>query len=69
VWQLDKDGRPFAALPALHGMFGNNAWAVYRFLVSPHGALDGRTGLRALQQRDDASVLAAAESMARGDFD
>ncbi|MER9236867.1 XRE family transcriptional regulator [Mesorhizobium sp. M0622] len=69
VWQLDKDGRPFGALPALHAMLGNNAWAVYRFLVSRHGALDGRTGLRALQQGDDASVLAAAEGTARGDFD
>ncbi|MER8778561.1 XRE family transcriptional regulator [Mesorhizobium sp. M0977] len=69
VWQLDEDGRPFGALPALHAMFGNSAWAVYRFLVSRHRALDGRTGLRALQQGDDASVLAAAEGMARGDFD
>ncbi|KRB29902.1 hypothetical protein [Mesorhizobium sp. Root172] len=69
VWQLDKDGRPFGALPALHTMLGNSAWAVYRFLVSRHGALDGRTGLRALQQGDDALVLAAAEGMARGDFD
>ncbi|MER8583105.1 XRE family transcriptional regulator [Mesorhizobium sp. M1423] len=69
VWQLDKDGRPFGALPALHAMLGNSAWAVYRFLVSRHGALDGRTGLRALQQGDDASVLAAAEGMARGNFD
>ncbi|MER8476068.1 XRE family transcriptional regulator [Mesorhizobium sp. M1163] len=69
VWQLDKDGRPFGALPTLHATFGNSAWAVYRFLVSRHGALDGRTGLRALQQGDDASVLAVAEGMARGDFD
>nr|WP_011578838.1 MULTISPECIES: hypothetical protein [Chelativorans] len=69
VWQLDKDGRPFAALPALHATLGNSAWAVYRFLVSRHGALDGRTGLRALQQGADAAVLAAAEGMARGDFD
>ncbi|MER8948262.1 MULTISPECIES: XRE family transcriptional regulator [unclassified Mesorhizobium] len=69
VWQLDKDGRPFGALPALHETLGNSAWAVYRFLASRHGALDGRTGLRALQQGDDAAVLAAAEGMARGDFD
>ncbi|UVK57542.1 XRE family transcriptional regulator (plasmid) [Mesorhizobium sp. AR02] len=69
VWQLDKDGRPFGTLPALHETLGNSAWAVYRFLVLRHGALDGRTGLRALQQGDDASVLAAAEGMARGDFD
>jgi hypothetical protein len=69
VWQLDKDGRPFGALPALHATLGNSAWGVYRFLVSRHGALDGRTGLRALQQGDDNSVLAVAEGMARGDFD
>ncbi|MER8529645.1 XRE family transcriptional regulator [Mesorhizobium sp. M0808] len=69
VWQLDKDGRPFGTLPALHETLGNSAWAVYRFLVSRHGALDGRTGLRALQQGDDASVLVAAEGKARGDFD
>lgn len=69
VWQLDKDGRPFGALPVLHATLGDRAWAVYRFLVSRHGALDGRTGLRALQQGDDGSVLAAAEGIARGDFD
>jgi hypothetical protein len=69
VWQPDKDGLPFGALPTLHTTLCNSAWAVYRFLVSPHGALDGRTGLRALQQGDDAAVLAAAEGVARGDFD
>ena len=69
VWQLDKNGRPFGALPALHAALGNSAWAVYRFLVSRHGALDGRTGLHALQQGDDALVLAAVAGMARGDFD
>ncbi|MER9445410.1 XRE family transcriptional regulator [Mesorhizobium sp. M0340] len=69
IWQLDKDGRPFGALPELHATLGNSAWAVYRFLVSRHGALDGVTGLRALQRGNNASVLAAAEGMARGDFD
>lgn len=69
VWQLDKNGRPLGALPALHATLGNNAWAVYRFLVTHHGALDGRTGLRALQQGDDALVLGVAEGLAWGDFD
>lgn len=68
VWQLDKDGRPFGALAALHSTLGNNSWAVYRFLVSRHGALDGRTGLQALQRGDDVSVLGAAEGIASGDF-
>jgi hypothetical protein len=67
AWQLDQDGRPYAALPNLHEILAG-AWAVYRFLVSPHGALDGRTGLDALKQRQDSDVIAAAEGFARGDF-
>jgi nucleotide-binding universal stress UspA family protein len=66
-WQLDRDGRPYAALPKLHEVLGG-AWAVYRFLVTPHGALDGRTGLDALKRGQDNEVGAAAESVARGDF-
>lgn len=47
VMQLDRDGRTYAALPKLHDVLGD-AWAAYRFLVTPHAALDGRTGLDAL---------------------
>lgn len=66
-WQLDRDGRPYAALPKLHEILGG-AWAVYRFLVTPDGALDGRTGLAALKRGQDEEVIAAAEGVARGDF-
>lgn len=66
-WQLDRDGRPYAALPKLHEALGG-AWAVYRFLVTPHGALGGRTGLDALKRGQDDDVIAAAEGVARGDF-
>ncbi|MGV1867794.1 MULTISPECIES: XRE family transcriptional regulator [unclassified Rhizobium] len=67
AWQLDQDGRPYAALPKLHEIL-TGAWAVYRFLVSPHSALDGRTGLDALKRGQDGDVIAAAEGIARGDF-
>lgn len=67
TWQLDGDGRPYLALPRLHDILGS-AWAVYRFLVSPHGALDGRTGIDALKRRQDDEVIAAAEGIAHGDF-
>ena len=67
AWQLDRDGRPYAALPKLHAILGS-AWAVYRFLITPHGALDERTGLDALKRGHDDDILAAAESVARGDF-
>jgi hypothetical protein len=54
-------------LPKLHQILGG-AWAVYRFLVTPDGALDGRTGLDALKRGQDEEVIAAAEGVARGDF-
>lgn len=68
AWQLDDDGRPFAALSDLHETLGGSAWAVYRFLVTPHGSLKGRTGLEALKRGQADEVLAAAEGVARGDF-
>lgn len=67
AWQLDRDGRAYAALPKLHEILAG-AWAVYRFLVSPHSALDGRTGLDALKRGRDGDVIAAAEGIAHGDF-
>ncbi|MDK1390074.1 XRE family transcriptional regulator [Sinorhizobium sp. 8-89] len=66
-WQLDRDGRPYAALPKLHEVLGG-AWAVYRFLITPHGALNGRTGLNALKRGRADEVVAAAEGVARGEF-
>ncbi|PKA45040.1 XRE family transcriptional regulator [Rhizobium sullae] len=67
AWQLDRYGRPYAALPKLQEILGG-AWAVYRFLITPHGSLDGRTGLDALKRGRDEDVIAAAEGIARGDF-
>jgi hypothetical protein len=67
AWQLDQDGRPYAALPKLHEIL-TSAWAVYRFLVSPHSSLDGRSALEALKRGKDGDVIAAAEGVARGDF-
>jgi hypothetical protein len=58
---------PYAALPKLQEILGS-AWAVYRFLFTPHGSLDGRTGLDALKRGQDDHVIAAAEGVARGDF-
>lgn len=67
VWQLDPEGRPYAELPVLHERLGG-PWAVYRFLVQPHGELDGLTGRDALERGKTKAVLAAAESIGRGDF-
>jgi hypothetical protein len=63
-WQLDSDGKPFAALPLLHERLGG-AWAVYRFLVQPHGELDGLTGREALERGRTEQAVAAAESVGR----
>lgn len=63
-WQLDADGKPYAALPTLHEKLGG-AWAVYRFLVQPHAELDGLTGRKALERGRDHEALEVAESVGR----
>lgn len=65
AWQVDREGRPFAAIPALFDRLGGSPWAVYRFLVQPHPELDGRTGRGALERGASAQAVEAAESVAR----
>jgi len=64
VWQLDAEGRPYAALSILHERLGG-PWAVYRFLVQPNGELDGLTGREALERGKIKATLEAAESVGR----
>lgn len=68
AWQIDRDGKPYAALPRLFEQLGGNAWAVYRFLTQRHAALDGMTGLEALRRGEDEAVVETAEGIARGTF-
>lgn len=63
LWQLDAEGRPYTELRTLHERLGG-AWALYRFLVQPHGELNGLTGREALERGMGKAVLAAAESVA-----
>lgn len=67
VWQLDAEGKPYAELAVLHERLGG-PWAVYRFLVQHHGALDGLTGREALERGRGRDAIAAAEGIAWGDF-
>jgi hypothetical protein len=64
VWQLDAEGKPYAELAMLHERLGG-PWAVYRFLVQPHGELDGLTGREALERGRVKATLEAAESIGR----
>ncbi|MEN2980530.1 hypothetical protein P7L78_09845 [Tistrella bauzanensis] len=50
--------------PMLHERLGG-PWAVYRFLVQPHGELDGLTGREALARGNAKAVFATAESVGR----
>lgn len=68
VWQLTDEGRILPGLRELYGLFGDSAWAVFRFLVEPAAALRGRTPRDCLRQGETAAVLDLAESQARGDF-
>ena len=67
VWQLDDEDKPRPELPELHERLGG-PWAVYRFLVQPHGELGGLTGREAMARGMSQAVLQAAESVGRGDF-
>ena len=64
IWQLDAEGKPYAELSALHERLGGH-WAVYRFLVQPHGELSGLTGREALERGRGKAALEAAESVGR----
>ncbi len=63
-WQLDAEGKPYAALAPLQAKLGG-PWAVYRFLIQPHGELNGLTGRQALEQGKIEAALDAAESLGR----
>jgi len=65
AWQIDENGKPFAALPDLFDRLGGSSWAVYRFLVQHHPELDGLTGRDALKRGRSAAAIEAAESVAR----
>jgi hypothetical protein len=67
VWQLNPDGKPYPELRGLRERLGG-PWAVFRFLVQAHDELDGRTGREALESGQGEALLAAAESVGRGDF-
>jgi len=67
VWQLNIEGAPYPELASLHRCLGG-PWAVYRFLVQPHGALNGLTGRQALERGAGMNALNTAVSIVR-DFD
>ena len=64
AWQVGEDGKPFPALPGLFARLGG-PWAVHRFLVQHHPALDGATGREALRQGRTAEALEAADGIGR----
>jgi hypothetical protein len=64
VWQLNADGKPYAELAELHERLGG-PWAVYRFLVQPHGELGGLTGREVLDRGKFKAALEASESVGR----
>lgn len=68
AWQVDEDGKPFSALPALFERLGGGPWSVYRFLVQAHPELDGLTGREALRRGKADQALEVAESIAQGTF-
>jgi hypothetical protein len=68
AWQLDENGKPFAALPRLFEELGDSPWTVYRFLIQHHGALGGATGVQLLRSGQDDALVEAAEGLKQGTF-
>lgn len=68
VWQLDRDGRPFAIIPDLFTTLGDSPWTIYRFLTQKHPELEGRSAVTALEEGEDRRVLSVAASIAEGTF-
>ena len=68
AWQLDENGKPFAAIAQLFERLGDSPWTVYRFLIQRHPELEGATALEALRRGRAEDVLEAADSVAAGAF-
>lgn len=68
AWQVGRDGKPFAVLPALFERLGGGPWSVYRFLVQQHPELDGLTAREALRRGRREEVLDVADGIAQGTF-
>jgi hypothetical protein len=66
-WQLDRDGKPFSALPRLLKVLGDE-WTVYRFLVQHHPELGHSTGIEALRSGHSDRVIDTAETIAHSAF-
>lgn len=66
--QLDQDGTPFMVLPRLFELLSDSPWAVYRFLVQRHAALNGASARDCLKQGRADQVIEAAEGVAQGAF-
>jgi transposase-like protein len=64
-WQI-VGGRRMPFLRTLAGFFGNDPWALYRFLAARHDGLDGKTGVEAMRAGRHEEVLALAESANHG---
>ena len=67
-WQLDENGKPFAAIPDLFEHLGDSGWTIYRFLVQRHPELDGLSALEALKRGHAKKVIETADGVSRGNF-
>ena len=65
-WQLTETGGTLPGLPVVFEILGDHPWTVYRFLLTGHGELEGRTGLQALKSGDLDAAFDAARNVSQG---
>jgi hypothetical protein len=68
AWQVTEDGGLLPGLPKLSKLFGDSAWAVFRFLSQPTPAFGGEAPKDRLRAGKIDQVLDLAEGQVRGDF-
>lgn len=67
-WQINDAGRPYAVIPRLFEVIGDDPWAVFLFLTRPQSALDGRAGREVMAEGRDEDLIEAARGRGLGDF-
>lgn len=67
-WQVTDAGLLLPGLVRLFGTLGGQPWTVFRFLLTDHAELGGRTALDALKSGQVDAVVGVAENSALGAF-
>ena len=67
-WQVTNAGLPLPGLARLFAVLGEQPWTVFRFLLTAHAELSGRTALDAMKSGQVDAVVEVADNLTTGTF-